>query len=401
MSFALEIPEFLQKQVERFAKDKNFLNPKFKFSNASKDGDNFLGSLYRVKILGEENGESDELDVIFKCVPTDETMRNLLRAESIFLNEIAFYEERLPLFVNLLKEYNLNSRDVPEYYGGSKLYGEETLILEDLSRAGFRMKDTKLLDYPHALLAVRHLGRFHGYSFALRDKKPAEFEILRKVEEPFFPEVEKFSKQLEALMDVALKAIENEDEHYIERVKLLKKNGIKYISYACDGKNAEPYATLNHGDLWTNNMLFKYNDNSEPEDIRCLDYQLNRYASPAMDFLYMIFTCSTHEMREKYYDKLLKEYHDSLSNCLKEFGSDVQKLFPFEAFLEHLQRYGGYGACMCMVDLHLISSQEGDDPQPPIDVEYIKTLQTLLKTNKLYGSMVTNTLKDMVDKNYI
>ena len=106
-------------------------------------------------------------------------------------------------------------------------------------------------------------------------------------------------------------------------------------------------------------------------------------------------------MREKYYEELLRQYHDSLAQCLKQLGSDVEKLFPFEALLEHLQKFGGYGACMCLIDLHLISKQEGEDPQPLYNVEYIKTLHSTLKTNKLYGSMVKNTLKDMVDKNYI
>ena len=66
------------------------------------------------------------------------------------------------------------------------------------------MKETKMLDYPHALLAVRHLGRFHAYSFAIRDKKPEEFEILREIKEPFFPESGYYKNQLDALMDVAI-----------------------------------------------------------------------------------------------------------------------------------------------------------------------------------------------------
>ena len=127
MSTLLKVPECLQKQVELFAKKKNLANLKFQFSNASKDGDNFLGSLYRVKIKGEKNGESEELNLIFKCVPTSEELRNVLRAESIFLNEIAFYEDRFPIFVNLLKEHNMKSNDVPDYYGGSKSLGEEVI----------------------------------------------------------------------------------------------------------------------------------------------------------------------------------------------------------------------------------------------------------------------------------
>ena len=152
-------------------------------------------------------------------------------------------------------------------------------------------------------------------------------------------------------------------------------------------------------------MYMKYRkifkQDSEPEDIRFLDYQLNRYASPALDILYMLFTCCTPEMRQKHYDQLLHQYYDSLSQCLTKLDCNAQKLFPFEAFLEHLRRFGGFGACMSLIDLHLITKQEGENPQPLYNIETIKNLYSTLKTNKLYAKMVTGTLKDMIDNNYI
>ncbi|XP_051169346.1 uncharacterized protein LOC127286798 [Leptopilina boulardi] len=399
--FNQELPDFLQNQVEFFLKDKNLSNLKFHFSNACNNGENYLGSLYRVKINGEKNGENKELHLIIKCVPTDEKLRTLLRAPEMFHNEIAFYEERLPIINNLMKEFNLEYNDFPAYYGGCKTPKQEILILEDLKTQGFVLKKTKVLDYPHAVLAMRHLGRFHGYSFAIRDKKPAALETFQKMKEAFFHKSGCFTENINLILDAAIVAVENEGKHYVDRVKQLKENSKEILDYACDSKNSEPHAALSHGDLWTYNMLFKYNENSEPKDIRFLDFQLNRYASPVMDILYTFYTCLTQEMRDKYFDKLLHHYHDSLGELLKKFNSDVEKLFPFNVLLEHLQRFGRYGACMSIIDIHVFTIRDEDNAEPLFYLDYLKKLPALLKTNKFYHQMLKDSIKDMVDRNYL
>lgn len=397
----MEPPDYVKKQLNIFLREKNLLNGKLEFSNASKVGDNFLGTLYRTKIVTvENNGENEELHLVVKCFPTDERLQGFSKIDDMFLNEIAFYEERLPLFIKALGEFNLTLRGVPFYYKGCKTPKNELLILEDLKPQGFVLKETKLLDYQHAILVAGQLGKFHACSFALRDKKPEEFEKFRKIKEPLFYGTYCYAQQIDMITNVALEALKNEAEHYIEKMKELKKNMKEIIEYACDGKNAEPYATLNHGDLWTLNMLFKYNEKHEPEDIRFLDFQLNRFGSPAMDILYTFFTCLTEEVRAKHYDELLQHYHESLSEMLAKLNCDVEKLFPFEALSEQLKRFGGFGAFVLLIDLHIVTAQEGDNPQTLYDLNYLKTLPQLLKTNKLYYTMMRDSLKFMIDRNY-
>lgn len=402
MSSCQEPVEILEQEIERFAKEKNIKNPKFHFSNASKDGDNFLGSLYRVRIESEENGEETrEMNLIFKCLPISGEFRHLLRTENLFLSEINFYDTRFPLFRKLLEKYDMTMDEVPEYYGCRNLPGNKIIIMEDLNAKGYVMKESKLLDYSHATMAVRCLGKFHACSFALRDKRPEEFELLKKIEEPLFPAPEELSDHFDALMDVALEAIKDEDEYYTASVKGLKENLTQLITDACDGKNSEPYATLNHGDMWTSNMLFKYNENREPVEFRLLDYQLCRYGSPSLDLMYMLMTCCTPEMRKKYCHQLLHDYYDSLSNCLKNMDCDVKKLLPFKVLIGHFQKFGVFCTIISLVDIHLIAQQDGEDIQPLTDIDYIKSLRNRLKTNKLYYNMMKSAVKDMVDKTFL
>ena len=115
----------------------------------------------------------------------------------------------------------------------------------------------------------------------------------------------------------------------------------------------------------------------------------------------MLFTCCPPEMRKKYYNELLRQYHNSLAQCLKELGSNVEKLFPFEKLLEQLKQFANFGASMALIALHLFARQEGESPKIFHDIGYLKSLTKTLETNQLYASMMKGTFKDMVDKNYI
>jgi thiamine kinase-like enzyme len=62
-----------------------------------------------------------------------------------------------------------------------------------------------------------------------------------------------------------------------------------------------------------------------------IDFQLARYASPVLDIAFFIYSCTSQELRAQHYDELLKNYHESLCEIVKDFGSNPEFLFPFSA----------------------------------------------------------------------
>lgn len=66
-----------------------------------------------------------------------------------------------------------------------------------------------------------------------------------------------------------------------------------------------PYSVIGHGDCWIPNFLIRYTDN-KPQDGKMIDFQLARYASPALDISFFIYSGTQQSLREHHYNELLK-----------------------------------------------------------------------------------------------
>lgn len=69
-----------------------------------------------------------------------------------------------------------------------RMFAFQAICLEDLRPKGFVMRDRmKQMDFPHASLAFKALGRLHALSFALRDQRPEIFQKkIANLQEAFF-----------------------------------------------------------------------------------------------------------------------------------------------------------------------------------------------------------------------
>lgn len=97
----------------------------------------------------------------------------------------------------------------------------------------------------------------------------------------------------------------------------------------------EPYATIIHFDLWTENIL---NHTFEDGTVRNIfvDFQVYGYRSAAADVFFFLWTSVQKQILEKNLNFLLNYYHQSLLNTLKSFNIDTST-FEYKHFEEELR----------------------------------------------------------------
>ncbi|XP_046745949.1 uncharacterized protein LOC124411107 [Diprion similis] len=400
--------EYLQEYLGRIVEKLGIKGPKFCITSGSKVGDNYVGVVHRVKIEGLRNKLPVEIPTIFKISPTDEIIREVLQVKHLFSREHEFYSEIVPVFKKFLQAHHKTLENVPKCYFSTNIEYKEAICMEDLQSEGFEMRDRiKQLDFAHAALTLRALGRFHAVSFALRDQKPEVFarKISHIKEAVFRPEVvehESLLERCEILGKMVTMALADEDPRYTKRFAEFRKNVTKDFAWPFEGSNAEPYTVLNHGDLWTNNLLFKYDkDHGEPQEVYFLDFQIVRYASPASDISYLLFCSCNQELRNRHFDELIKIYHESLSAYLSELGSDPRKLFPYDELLRQMRKFSTTTGIMAMLIVQAITSQGDDVVGFGAKNEDLAGSEKRIQRDYFWRNTLRDIYKDMIDRNYI
>lgn len=95
-------------------------------------------------------------------------------------------------------------------------------------------------------------------------------------------------------------------------------------------------------------------------DIRFLDWQVIRYASPAIDLLLIIFTSTDKAFRDKEFDNLLDCYYESLSTTVKLLGSDPNELFTFQNLKDEIKRCGNYALMLAPSVIQVLQADSSE-----------------------------------------
>lgn len=81
------------------------------------------------------------------------------------------------------------------------------------------------------------------------------------------------------------------------------------------------FQVLNHGDMWVNNVMFKYDaqKSQEPLDATFVDFQMSIWGSPGIDLNYFFYTSLPVKLLKEKRKHLIDVYYQELKTSLEEF----------------------------------------------------------------------------------
>jgi len=108
--------------------------------------------------------------------------------------------------------------------------------------------------------------------------------------------------------------------------------------------NPEPdeFKVLNHGDGWSNNIMFQYNENNEIQDTYFVDLQIPKWGSVAQDFYYFLMSSTSLDVKTSKFDYFIWYYHLELVKHLKLLNYS-KELPTLRSINDALNKYSGWG----------------------------------------------------------
>uniref|UniRef100_A0A1B6L845 CHK kinase-like domain-containing protein n=1 Tax=Graphocephala atropunctata TaxID=36148 RepID=A0A1B6L845_9HEMI len=355
-----EIPEWLNEdflvKALQGGEDKEPRVAIVDFKVAPADVLNFSSDIFRITVhfrVGESSQEQSK-NLIVKN--TDDTaLLQALLGPSIWEKEKVYYRDLLPLMMD-----KVQCRFAPESYYCAL---ERVYIMEDLSKDYVLLDSNKQLDFEHYKMSIATLAKFHASSVAVYHEKPGLIEFVGR--EFFFPEgggplkewietgVKTYGETLSKSEDEEFKEY---SDFFLSRVDKLWDTVVKTVKPRPNRLNV-----LNHGDMWTANIMFKYNEAKELVDCKFIDYQSSRYTTPTADLVYFMYTSGQHDVREHRQKELFLHYLEVLNDTLERIGCSER--FTVEQLKEDLEYMVPWFVAVSPFAFALVAAGAGEDAQ--------------------------------------
>ncbi|XP_068151486.1 uncharacterized protein [Drosophila tropicalis] len=342
-------PNFFRRCLEHGLQQQDLKVLDVKLSNLTRGGENYCSNIYRANIKYKNTERNNvEISLIVKSMP-DEKQAILARLH-IYNKESIFYMHIKPKLETLMWPHNQIVGHETWELGAKHFYSttqpEQTIIFEDLCSEGYQLKCRQLgLNFDHAALVMKKLAEYHALTMVMAKNEPETiidrypFGLLHMDAIKSEPFKLLFGTQLLKLAALVgdcegfgsiTRKLYRYHEHFTERV-------LKSVYPLRGAVNV-----LNHGDLWVNNIFFKYDNQYKVEKVKIIDFQLCFYGSLGFDVNYFLNTSLELDVLRTQRQQLIDIYCDSLMECLKHLPWSKPQP-TCEDILEEIRAREAYG----------------------------------------------------------
>ncbi|KAH8242918.1 hypothetical protein KR032_003027 [Drosophila birchii] len=301
--------EYIQTALRAFHKDEQLRVLKLWAKPATEKGENFIGVMTRIYVEFElSNGSVEKQSYILKqAVPSDAAHGWIFEEYDVYNRELEMYDVVLPKMSQILEEAGFTDKLMAKVITVDR--SRTIMILEDLAPLRYTNADRlKQLDLTHTKLVLDMLAKFHAAAIVLNQREP---DLLRhNYSSHFFSRGKKgFGEVFNGLFRAFIRYIKtksNLSSRYAAKLENIATNLMDYAGRSVD-VDEKDLKTLVHGDCWTTNVMYQYDDEGNPTTVLPIDFQFSTLTSPVVDLHYFFSTSLQTDIKER--ETELVQYH--------------------------------------------------------------------------------------------
>ncbi|EDV53696.1 uncharacterized protein LOC6554983 [Drosophila erecta] len=330
--------DYIEDALRSHYKDEGLTITQLQINPALGPGENYGGVLTRARVeFTLANQEKNMQNLIVKTEIDDDALtQELMAPYDIYNREMTIYQDVLPKCRELLNEIGDTERIFPTaiYVDRERM----AIIFEDLSVAGYVMADrVRRLNEEHTHLILRKLAKFHAATAALNERQNG---CLESYDRGFF---NRYTNAYSGYFVGGLLAA----ARWMSKVPTLAHYGEKLFALAphymdigreCFAPTPGQVNVLAHGDVWTNNVMFKYDPSTgRPVDVLLIDFQYSFWGSPCIDLHHLFNTSLKEPLRRDQQNGLFQFYHKIFTETLRKLNyrqNQIPSLHQFKLEVE-------------------------------------------------------------------
>ncbi|KAH8374226.1 hypothetical protein KR200_011230 [Drosophila serrata] len=315
----------------------------------------FLGEYFHLNLTYQLENQKDEQTTrlfVKSVIFQNANMEFYMEKMGIIKKEIKLYE----LLLNQLKKFSPHVWCAKCYFTRDDLF-----VMQNVEDMGYVAlpAGTRYLNEDQLNPILKTLATLHACSIAYEKEQGKTIGIELKEwlqEKSVDPDVEWYTTGLRAVLAVIATHPDVRDNAKAQ--EYIAKDLPRYLDNVYYMVNPSPLHrnVFVHRDAWGANVFY-YKEQPQEKRSLLVDFQLCRYAPPAVDFHLVSYLNLEPSKRKEIIGKLIKTYYNTLAEDLREMGIDANKeqlsLEEFEQSLKDFALFGVTYNCIAATILRL------------------------------------------------